>query len=252
MKVVVWITDVFEGFHRWEDAPDAVSFLRNMHRHLFHVKVGVLVIGLDREREFFLLKRKLSEKLDQYRGQSFSSSCEIIATEILKFMDAEYVSVSEDKENGATVTRTSALPAWSTEGKCFVGTEAEGPYRGLQTLFVPGSVDPDRVARLLGKYIVQAVYYGAGNDRVLRQDTLCLLADGVVDGYKVCTVEVGAHSMPLPAKIERMCCTVGFGVKGLRFRKWFEKDRVVWEDSMGRQWITSVHDPLFLADMYVE
>ena len=36
-KIFVVVKTEFEGFHSWEDAPDEVSFLRNLHRHIFHV-----------------------------------------------------------------------------------------------------------------------------------------------------------------------------------------------------------------------
>ena len=35
----IFITDKFEGYHKYVDAPEEVAFLRNAHRHLFGVRV---------------------------------------------------------------------------------------------------------------------------------------------------------------------------------------------------------------------
>lgn len=244
MAVVVWVTDQFEGFHRWVIAPNGAAFLRAWHRHLFHVKMGVRVTGLDREVEFFMLKKLLAEKLDKYRSQQFEASCEMIATDLLEHFDAEFVEVSEDGENGAVVTRSA--PAWENKGKCFVGIEAEGPWRGRTTLFVPGSVTPGRFEACLQKAEVRCIYYGAGNDHGLRHDTL---------------EAIRAADLPIIIEVDRFhpelydinwAKVVGLDCKGHDFTKWFEADRIVWADEHGCRWITSKQDPWFQADLYVE
>jgi hypothetical protein len=253
MAVIVWVTDTFYGFHRWKDAPSEVEFLRDFHRHLFHVKVGMAVKQLDREIEFFLLKADLAMKLEDYQGQQFEKSCEMIATEILECMGAEFVEVSEDGENGATVTWGN--PAWETKGKCFVGIEAEGPWRGRQTLFVPGSASPERVSACLRKYEVACVYYGAGNDRNLRHDTL----------DTICR-EAGKRGMDAVVEVDETtfndgwtllddmswAIVIGVGVSGYDYLKTCKDDRIIWEDLTGRCWLTSTRDPYFQTDLYVE
>ena len=105
MKTTVWVTTLFEGFHRWIDAPTDVAFLREYHRHIFEVKLGVEVLHNDRETEFFQLKRKVDEYLNHhFEGQYFDHSCETIAVELFHEFAAYFVEVSEDGENGATVS----------------------------------------------------------------------------------------------------------------------------------------------------
>lgn len=106
MKCVVWITTHFQAYHRWIEAPESVAFLKSYHRHLFHVKLGVKVTHGDREVEFFSLKEQLDQYIKRYyEGMNFESSCEMIAEDLLNQFDADFAEVSEDGENGATVTR---------------------------------------------------------------------------------------------------------------------------------------------------
>lgn len=106
MKTIIWVTTQFVAFHRWRAAPEEVSFLRVYHRHIFKVKMGVLVQHLNREVEFFTLKKELEEYIHlHYSGLEFGKSCELIATEILEVFDAYFVQVSEDGENGALVEK---------------------------------------------------------------------------------------------------------------------------------------------------
>ncbi len=104
MKTIVWVQTQFEGFHRWKDAPRAVSFLRNFHRHIFKVKLGVEVGHGNREVEFFDLKDRIDDFLKVHiRANYFDFSCEMIAAILLDTFNASFVEVSEDGENGATV-----------------------------------------------------------------------------------------------------------------------------------------------------
>lgn len=112
----IWVTTRFTALHYWKDAPDEVSFLRHPHRHEFHVKLEVEVTSLDREIEFFILKKWLDEEVKQYQLNGvYEYSCEQFALLILsryKDIHARYkeifisVTVSEDGENGATVSIT--------------------------------------------------------------------------------------------------------------------------------------------------
>lgn len=110
LTTMVWVRSQFVGFHRWKDAPDEVAFLRDWHRHIFYVRMGVQVCGLNREQEFFTLKGKLDLYLNSVfvnhgslKNNRFEYSCEQIAHMIQKTFDAMLVEVSEDGENGATV-----------------------------------------------------------------------------------------------------------------------------------------------------
>ncbi len=105
--IIIWVTTTFEALHRWIEAPDDVDFLREFHRHLFHVKVGIEVNHLNRDIEFFQFKRKLDRFLvEKYKDKYMEKSCEMIAEEILAHFKASFVEISEDGENGAIVFTT--------------------------------------------------------------------------------------------------------------------------------------------------
>jgi len=106
MKTIVWVTAQFEAFHRWKDAPEDVSFLRNYHRHIFHVKLGKEVTHGDRQIEFIQLKRELELYIrEKFEGGRFEYSCEMLASALHVEFGAYFVQVSEDGENGAIVQR---------------------------------------------------------------------------------------------------------------------------------------------------
>jgi len=101
----------FEGFHYYPNAgkiDHRISFLENMHRHMFHVTVKISVTHLDRELEFFLVKWALNEFIQA--GDQNNKSCEMIAKNILdKHLLPSYgeryyeVVVSEDGESDGIV-----------------------------------------------------------------------------------------------------------------------------------------------------
>lgn len=102
----------FEGFHFWKDAPKDVSFLRNLHRHLFHVNITVKVNHLDRSIEYFQLKRKAMKYIPKLQKMfKKGASCEMVACElseyIYKITKSPYirVKVSEDGENSSIIER---------------------------------------------------------------------------------------------------------------------------------------------------
>lgn len=103
----IFVRTQFEAFHRWKDAPEEVKFLRSYHRHIFHVKATIPVAHDNRDVEFFMFKRQLDEFLrEKFAGREFDASCEMLAGWILdKFSSILQAEVSEDGENGATVTR---------------------------------------------------------------------------------------------------------------------------------------------------
>lgn len=103
----VWIRTQFTAFHRWKDAPDDVKFLRDWHRHVFHVKIAVEVGHNDREVEFFQFKKKVEQYCRiRLENQCFEKSCEMIAEELLNEFSAAFCEVSEDGENGAFLLTT--------------------------------------------------------------------------------------------------------------------------------------------------
>ena len=103
-RTMVWVTTSFIGYHRWRDAPEPVAFLRDFHRHVFHVKVMVEVTHDDRQIEFIMLKRELDNYLEENLAErQFDLSCEQIALILLREYKANMVEVSEDGENGARV-----------------------------------------------------------------------------------------------------------------------------------------------------
>lgn len=176
MHTLIEVNHAFAAFHRWQEAPKEVSYLREFHRHVFHVALRMGVSHGDREIEFHTLKAKLIRFCRHYDGYRFDLSCEHIAAEILYAFNADCVSVSEDKENGACCIRDRTLPSMQTKKACFFGLECEGPFQGKGTLFVPGSVAADKVHKantncFRNESKVEAVYYGAGNDRETNQET---------------------------------------------------------------------------------
>lgn len=112
----IFVTTQFEGLHRWKDAPEEVSFLREYHRHMFHVRFEAEVTKEDRDIEFILLKRELNSLVETlFVGVKLDNSCEMIAKRICDFMTRERhlcagraarCEVSEDGENGAIVEIT--------------------------------------------------------------------------------------------------------------------------------------------------
>ena len=118
----IFVTTQFEGFHRWKDAPDAVAFLRDIHRHVFHVKITASVSHAERDIEFILFKREVNEIIqkiidgERHTDQPIEDwSCETWSKEILTTLQERGYNnrmtceFSEDGENGAIVT-TDDLP----------------------------------------------------------------------------------------------------------------------------------------------
>lgn len=130
----IWIRTEFVGFHRWINAPLHRLYLSAAHRHLFKIEVRVSVVASDREIEFHDLKNLtdlvIKEKFVPLRKNPFAAeddndevaqgpeiivctmSCEAIAEKIMNelydrgIITVESVSVSEDGECGATVSRS--------------------------------------------------------------------------------------------------------------------------------------------------
>ena len=118
MKTEVYCTVVIEGTHCWTDCPyPEVAYLRDPHRHLFHIKAYKEVTHADRDVEFIMLKHRIESYIkDKYLARvgsaDFSTmlcvfgsmSCEMIAEELIEEFDLTRCEVNEDNENGAIVT----------------------------------------------------------------------------------------------------------------------------------------------------
>lgn len=112
-KTVVYCTTSFVAFHRWKDAPTEHKYLGNSHRHVFKVKVSVVVDHDNRHIEFIDLKNYVDKQLETkywvHRSQfsPVDESCEMMCDWIAGmmyssgYMKIESVEVSEDGENGA-------------------------------------------------------------------------------------------------------------------------------------------------------
>lgn len=107
-----------EGFHQWIDAPARLIFLRNLHRHSFHVSVVVrerhnerdveiITLQEDAKHEFFRMSDPLIMSGERSPVNSFGNrSCETMCEELAERLTAlgyyvKQISVMEDGENGA-------------------------------------------------------------------------------------------------------------------------------------------------------
>lgn len=96
----------FEGFHKYEDAPDSVMFLRDYHRHLFNVEVKIKTNHANRDIEFFIIKDLIDKYLVSFTGwkEKFAASCEQVAESLFMYLKGKnlkvvQVEVQEDQEN---------------------------------------------------------------------------------------------------------------------------------------------------------
>lgn len=117
---VVYCTLHIEGTHNWPGCPfDEVAYLRDPHRHMFHIKAYKPVSHSDRDVEFIMLKHQINKHLIGKYWSSWEESeiaagtglcefgamsCEMIAEELIGEFDLSKCEVSEDGENGAVVT----------------------------------------------------------------------------------------------------------------------------------------------------
>jgi len=127
----IWVTFRKEGVHRYPAAATDpalctageydVSFLANLHRHMFHFRVSIDVFSNDRDIEFIQFKRWL-ESL--YSGSNTVleldyKSCEMIADDLYLQIADRYpgrdvvIEVSEDGENGCCISYNLTRPTQS-------------------------------------------------------------------------------------------------------------------------------------------
>lgn len=105
-KIEVYCTVLFEALHNWPECPfEEVAYLRDPHRHIFHIKAYKQVNHDDRDVEFIMLKHDISFYLrSTYPGKNIGAkSCEMLAQELILEFGLSRCEVSEDNENGAIV-----------------------------------------------------------------------------------------------------------------------------------------------------
>lgn len=123
MKSKIWVTFRREGIHKYPAAltdPKLktgdeydVSFLGYPHRHIFHFRVCIEVFHDDRDIEFIQFKRWLENLYGKGTLELDYKSCEMMATDLYQQISTKYpnrevtIDVSEDGENGATITWTT-------------------------------------------------------------------------------------------------------------------------------------------------
>ena len=106
MKTNIIVNTSFNAIHHWPGCDiEGVEYLRNKHRHTFHVKVKAKVNHDDRDIEFIDFKKLLDAFLNSnYNGKDIGAkSCEMICKEIESRFKGilNYVRIMEDDENGA-------------------------------------------------------------------------------------------------------------------------------------------------------
>jgi hypothetical protein len=126
---MIWITFQKEGIHRYPAAatdPNLctageydVSFLANPHRHIFHFRISIDVFHNDRDIEFIQFKRWCESLYNTGTLELDWKSCEMIADDLYIQIASKYpgrnviINVSEDNENGCTITYNTTQPSLS-------------------------------------------------------------------------------------------------------------------------------------------
>jgi len=125
-KRQIWVTFRKEGIHRYpaaavrEDLNTTdeydVTFLSYPHRHIFHFRVCIDIFHNDRDIEFIQFKRWLENLYATSTLKLEWKSCEMIADDLYLQIAGRYpgraitIEVSEDGENGCTITYNLTRP----------------------------------------------------------------------------------------------------------------------------------------------
>lgn len=278
MIVSVFVRTSFVGFHRWKEAPEEVVYLRHFHRHKFNVELHKEVTKLDREIEYHTLLKELNRYIkENLEGRYFEYSCETIAVALLRIFKAKMVKVDEDGENGSVavmeIPEDWKLKSELTEEdiakyrkiapveekpdkqisrkKPFVGIEAEGPFRGKETIFIPGGTHPDTIEWCLKKisnWYDHRVYYGAGDDRRFRPETL----QRILNNWPSSMVTVEVNSLDdIPVECRRDKLTiVSMSIADVYqcYNKQIRNGVITWYSPHGTDYSCPINDPLFAQD----
>ena len=113
MKTNIIVTVQVDALHNWKEAKNIfpeVSFLSDLHRHIFHIECKKEVFHDDRDIEFIMFKRTILKYLtDKYFNEKLicllfeGKSCEMLCKELINEFDLCYCKVMEDNENGSEV-----------------------------------------------------------------------------------------------------------------------------------------------------
>lgn len=110
LKRFISVKTQVEFIHCWPQAPEAVKFLRDPHRHMLHIQLTTEVNHNDREIEFIMLKRSLDSILKLMIVElPINASCEMVGVELMNWLHNNYgtratsIEVFEDGENGAII-----------------------------------------------------------------------------------------------------------------------------------------------------
>jgi hypothetical protein len=123
----IWVTFQKEGVHCYPAAATDpklntndkynVAFLASPHRHIFHFRVAIEVFHDDRDIEFIQFKRWLEDLYGDGEVLDLNlKSCEMIADDLYLQIAKKYperkviINVSEDGENGCTITYNTKRP----------------------------------------------------------------------------------------------------------------------------------------------
>ena len=115
----IWVTFQKEGIHKYPAAlidPQLatgderdVSFLGYPHRHIFHFRVWIDVVHIDRDIEFIQFKRWCETLYASQTLDLNNKSCEMMSDDLYQQIAQRYpgrevwIEVSEDGENGALI-----------------------------------------------------------------------------------------------------------------------------------------------------
>lgn len=124
--MTIWakVVTQFRGFHCYPNAPEDVKFLRDVHRHVFHVTLWIEQFHDSRDLEYFQVQKWLDTMIDAANFKE-AGSCEFMAIQIAQAARRDFTAavlidhiervvqravkcqVLEDGENGAFVENFS-------------------------------------------------------------------------------------------------------------------------------------------------
>lgn len=108
MRVIT--NNYIEGLHFWKEAPEHLDYLKNKHRHIFHIICEWEVTDENRQIEIIETQHMVEKYFDKYYNQKYSlcdfdnMSCEQICSELLEQYSNEglkKVTTLEDGYGGA-------------------------------------------------------------------------------------------------------------------------------------------------------
>ena len=106
-EVVINLTH--EALHCWPNAFEAVDYLKNKHRHNFHIRMKKRVFHDDRDIEFIHWKHQVQKYLSSLPYDMGATSCEMLARDLFERFECTCVEVNEDGEAGAIIQTDTTL-----------------------------------------------------------------------------------------------------------------------------------------------